>query len=1204
MGTSGAGPLEFRVLGTFEVVSSDGRVVPIGSPKQRALLAMLVLHLNRVVSLDSVVDELWGTRPLANPNSSVQSLVSRLRHSLSDACPEGRPCLVGREPGYVLEADRLQVDAHRFETLAATGREALERGDAPVAAEALEQALGLWRGPALADLADRRFARLEAARLEEARLGAEEDLVEAELAVGRPERALARLETHVAENPLRERAWGQLMVTLYRLGRQADALRAYQEVRRVLRDDLGLEPTPWLRGLEDQILHQRPELDGLPQRLPGLVPEVGATPSRPADDTVVFLFTDIEASTRRWEGDHDSMSEDLTRHDRLLRQAVEEGRGRVFSHTGDGLCAAFPTALGALAAAVAGQCGLLGQEWASAAPLRVRMAIHAGAAEFRDGNYLGPTLNRTARLLSLGHGGQVLCSQVAADLLRDRLPPDVSLVPLGEQQLADLTRPERVFQVRHRALPSTFPPLRSPRFRRHNLPGTLTSFVGRARELEEVRGLLRSARLVTLTGVGGVGKTRLALEAVAGLLDDFPDGVWLVELGPVSDPGLVAPTLMAALGLGSGAAVTPGSLTDRLCEHLEERRVLLLFDNCEHLVDGTAELVRELLSRCPTVSIVATSRELFGLPGEVAWRVPPLSVPSAEVGGVADLAGSDAVTLFCERARAAQAGFDLSAANAASVGQICRRLDGIPLALELAAARIRVLGAHQIAERLNDRFRLLKGAARSSVPRHQTLRATVDWSHDLLPVPERTALRRLSAFPGSFDLEAAEAVVDDDAGPAAVGGFEVLDLVSRLVDKSLVGVEGGNVDVRYRLLETVREYAGEKLAEAGETEAAQRRHRDFFLALGERYPFQEFMNHTTVALRAAGANHDSFRSALEWSLDRGEHDAALRLADFLWPYWLFTRPAEGADWLARTLVASSDEVSPVRVDALIGQAMVLQQLGGTDLGQIEGLLENARGMAARTSFVFRAHLAEYFLGELALIRGDPKTADGLLNTALDGFDTARVPIGSAWCHHALGWLALAGGHLAQAEAHFNQTAGLVGRAEWGDERIRIHALAGLAVVAAVGADPTRARSLADEAVTSARLLPFRPTLVMALVRAGEVAALTGDSIGGALRELLDILYDLGRSSWTADAVEMAVLLHEADGRGAVAARLLGASRALRTASGGPVEGNASLSGMLRACRGRLAHDLGPVALAEHEIEGEAMSVRDVITLALEGLEKP
>ena len=316
--------------------------------------------------------------------------------------------------------------------------------------------------------------------------------------------------------------------------------------------------------------------------------------------------------------------------------------------------------------------------------------------------------------------------------------------------------------------------------------------------------------------MGGVGKTRLAVEAVAGLLEDFPDGAWLVELGPVNEPGLVAPTLMAALGLTSaGAAVGPGSLTDRLCEHLEERRVLLLFDNCEHLLDATAELVRQLLSRCPAISVAATSRELFGLPGEIAWRVPPLSVPSTEVAGVADLAGSDAVTLFCERARAAQPGFDLSAANAVAVGQICRRLDGIPLALELAAARIRVLGAHQIAERLDDRFRLLKGGARSSVPRHQTLRATVDWSHDLLPVPERTALRRLSVFPGSFDLEAAEAVVGEDAGLGAAGGFDVLDLVSRLVDKSLIGVEGGSVDVRYRLLETVREYARREAGRGG-----------------------------------------------------------------------------------------------------------------------------------------------------------------------------------------------------------------------------------------------------------------------------------------------------------------------------------------------------------------------------------------------------
>ena len=1201
MGASGGAPLEFQVLGTFEAMA-DNRPIPIGSPKQRALLAMLVLDLNRVVSLDSIVDELWGARPLANPNASVQSLVSRLRHSLSGARCAGEVRLVGREPGYLLEADRLRIDAHRFEAAVNSGREALERGDARTAAEVLEGALGLWRGPALADLADRRFARLEAARLDEARLAAAEELIEAELAVGRPERALARLERHVAENPLRERAWGQLMVALYRLGRQGDALRAYQEVRKVLRDELGLEPTPWLRDLEDHILHQRPELDGLPQRLPGTagLPAAGP-PARPADDTVVFLFTDIEASTRRWEGDQEAMSRDLTRHDDLLRHAVEDGGGRVFSHTGDGLCAAFSTAQGALTAAVSGQRGLRDQKWASAAPLRVRMAVHAGAAEQREGNYVGPTLNRTARLLTLGHGGQVVCSQVVADLLRDHLPPDVSLTPLGEQQLADLTRPESVFQVCPAGLPSTFPPLRSPKSRRHNLPGTLTSFVGRTRELDEVRDLLRSARLVMLTGVGGVGKTRLAVEAVAGLLDEFADGAWLVELGPVNEPGLVAPTLMAALGLASaGTAVGSGSLSDRLCEHFDDRRVLLLFDNCEHLLDATAELVRELLSRCPAISVAATSRELFGLPGEIAWRVPPLSVPSTEVDGVADLAGSDAVTLFCERARAAQPGFDLSAANAVAVGQICRRLDGIPLALELAAARIRVLGAHQIAERLDDRFRLLKGGARSSVPRHQTLRATVDWSHDLLPVPERTALRRLSVFPGTFDIEAAEAVVGEDAGLGAAGGFDVLDLVSRLVDKSLVSVEGGSVDVRYRLLETVREYAGEKLAEAGETEAVQRRHRDFFMALSERYPFDECLNHATVAVRVAAANHDSFRSALDWSLDRGESDAALRLVDFLWPYWLFTRPEEGLTWLAKALAAAGDEVTPARVDALIGQAMLLQSTGATELGRIEELLENARAMAVSTQFVFRAHLAEYFLGELALIRGDRQSADTLLDMALAGLGNARFPIGSAWCHHSLGWLALADGDLARAEAHFKRTAELVGMFEW-DERIRIHALAGLAVVAAASGNHGRARSVAAEAVNLARLSPFRPTLAMALVRAGEVAVLSGDSLRGVVPELLGFLDEFGRSSWTADAFEMAILLHEAEGHPAVAARLLGASRALRETSGGPIEGNATLATRLRACREQLEKDLGAVALTEHESQGAAMSVRDVLAFALKQL---
>ncbi|HMC09191.1 MAG TPA: BTAD domain-containing putative transcriptional regulator, partial [Actinomycetota bacterium] len=396
--------VDVRLLGTFEV-ASGGRVLEIGSPKQRALLAMLVLHLNRVVPLDLLVEELWGERPLASASASAQTLVSRLRRSLSEICPdETALCLRGREPGYVLEGDPGLVDANRFEDLFARGRDALGRGEAEAAVAPLQQALDLWRGPALADLSDRRFAGLEAGRLEEVRLAAIEELTEAELALGRPAQALVRLESHVADHPLRERAWGQLMVALYRLGRQADALRAYQRLRRTLRDELGLEPTPALRQLEEQILQQSPELDGAQSPGPGRAPRSeGRTPGpgRP-EDTVVFLFTDIEASSRRWEGDQDAMAQDLARHDELLRGAVDDGRGRVFADTGDGLCAAFSTASDALVAALGAQHALLAQEWNSPVPLRVRMAIHAGSAERRGDNYVGPTLNRTARLLSLG----------------------------------------------------------------------------------------------------------------------------------------------------------------------------------------------------------------------------------------------------------------------------------------------------------------------------------------------------------------------------------------------------------------------------------------------------------------------------------------------------------------------------------------------------------------------------------------------------------------------------------------------------------------------------------------------------------------------------------------------------------------------------------------------------------------------------------
>jgi predicted ATPase/DNA-binding SARP family transcriptional activator len=1191
--------VDVRLLGTFEV-ACGGRVLEIGSPKQRALLAMLVLHLNRVVPLDVLVEELWGDRLLASASASAQTLVSRLRRSLSELCPdETALCLRGREPGYVLEADPAQVDANRFEDLLARGRDALGRGEAEAATALLQQAIDLWRGPALADLSDRRFARLEASRLEEARLGAIEELTEAELVLGRPAEALVRLESHVADHPLRERPWGQLMLALYRLGRQADALRAYQRLRRTLRDELGLEPNPALRQLEEQILRQSPELEGPRSPPPVRTPRSeGRTPGAGrAEDTVVFLFTDIEASSRRWEGDQDAMAQDLARHDELLRGAVEDGRGRVFADTGDGLCAAFSTASDAVVAAVGAQRALLAQAWKSPVPLRVRMAIHAGSAEPRGDNYVGPTLNRAARLLSLGFGGQLLCSQATADLLQDYLPAEVSLVDLGEHALANLSRPEQVFQVAHPDLPAVFPALRSPGRRRHNLPTALTSFVGRARELEDVRDLLKASRLVTLTGVGGGGKTRLALEAVTGVLDTFPDGVWLVDVGPLQDPAVLTSTVAGVLGVATTGLGGPDALLDRLHEHLQLKRALLVLDNSEHLVEAAARLVHSLLAACPGLTVLVTSREILGLGGEMAWRVPPLSLPGSST--LEDLEASDAVALFCERARSAQPGFGLSPVNAAAVAQICRRLDGIPLALELAAARIRVLGAHDLAGRLDQRFRVLTGGARTAVSRHQTLRATMDWSYQLLPAAEQAVLRRLAVFPGSFDLGAAEAVVECGGLPGAQEGVEVLDLLSGVVDKSLVGVESQGVEVRYRLLEIVREYANERLAEAGEGDAARRRHRDFFLTLAstQEDPHDRTRNWSTGSwIRLADSEHHNFGAALEWSFTEGDDEAAIGLAAALWRYWWWARPLEGCDWLERALPGPVGEVTPERLEALIGLGVLLPRSGRAPIQKGEELLRDVVRLGLEAGVDREVARARYFLGELALSRGEPVEAEPLLRAALEAFESREAPFSAAWCHHALGWMAMARGERGVAQAHFESILEVT-RRHVEAELLRVHAVAGLAPLAALAGEAHHAEALADDGVTVARRLPAPGFLVMALTRAGETALLSGRQPRAILRELLGLLIDLGTRAWVDEVLEMVALVCEADGEPVAAARLLGAAGA-RSDRRGRI-----LSSEVNSCCDRLAKALGSDVFGEHKAGGRSIPAGEALAFALSELER-
>jgi predicted ATPase/class 3 adenylate cyclase/DNA-binding CsgD family transcriptional regulator len=610
---------------------------------------------------------------------------------------------------------------------------------------------------------------------------------------------------------------------------------------------------------------------------------VETTSTRLPTGTVTFLLTDIAGSTRGWEADPDAMGNAVRRHYEILADAIaaHDGARPVEQGEGDSVVAVFERASDAAAAALSAQRALNAEPWSTEEPVRVRMAIHTGEAELRDeDNYAGSAIIRAARLRSLGHGGQTLVSRTAADLSAGKLPEGATLRDLGRHRLRDLGRPEGVYQLCHPALDDDFPPLRSLDALPNNLPPQMTSFIGRESELRELSRMMSEARLVTLTGAGGCGKSRLALQTAADSLDAFPDGVWWVELAPLTDARLVAPSVMEAISLQDDPTKDP---LERLATYLGDQQALVTLDNCEHLIDAAAEVAAALVSRCPNVSVLATSRESLDIPGEVAWRVPPLSLPTAEASTMSfeSLDHSDAVRLFLDRAQKARPNFSMTDRVAPAVVQTCRRLDGIPLAIELAAARVRVLSPDQIAGELDNRFRLLTGGSRSVVPRHRTLEASVRWSHDLLSDDERTLFRRLSVFSGGFTLDATEAVCSEDG----LDPLAVLDLLTQLVDKSLVLVDDHDPDVRYRLLETIRQYGQERLLEAGEGEAVRARHVAFFTTLVESLEPDVERRPQAGALDVLEAEHDNIRGAVDWALAAEDADAALRLTGALAVFW-------------------------------------------------------------------------------------------------------------------------------------------------------------------------------------------------------------------------------------------------------------------------------------------------------------------------------
>jgi predicted ATPase/class 3 adenylate cyclase len=592
-----------------------------------------------------------------------------------------------------------------------------------------------------------------------------------------------------------------------------------------------------------------------------------------------FLFTDIEGSSRLWEQEPERMRPALARHDALVRAAVQHNRGEVVKMSGDGVHAAFSDPFDALCASLELQRALADFESTNGIAIRVRCGMHAGVNERRDNDFFGNAVNRAARIMSAAHGGQVLVSQAVAALIGERLPPGVALRDLGSVRLRDLSNPEHVYQIVHPELRQDFPALRSLEATPNNLPQQLTSFIGRERELAGVKKLLSNTRLLTLLGVGGIGKTRLSLQVAADLMDDYPDGVWLVELAPLTDALLVPQAVASVLGVKEEAG---RPVIEALESFVKNRQLLLILDNCEHLLHSCAELTRQLLQSGARLKVMASSREDMHVAGETSYPVPALSAPDVQQTiTLAALTQYEAVRLFFDRAFAAQPSFQLTDQNASAVADICHRLDGIPLAIELAAARVRALSVETIAARLNDRFRLLAGGDRTALPRQQTLRALIDWSFDLLTERERVLLRRLAVFAGGWTLAAAEAV---GAG-GDVAEVDVLDLLTRLVEKSLVALEPEGA--RYRLLETVRQYAQERLDESDDGDATRIRHLRYFLALAERARPQLVGPEQGASLSRLDLERENFLAAHAWC-DRavGGAELGLRLVSALKRYWM------------------------------------------------------------------------------------------------------------------------------------------------------------------------------------------------------------------------------------------------------------------------------------------------------------------------------
>jgi predicted ATPase/class 3 adenylate cyclase len=778
-----------------------------------------------------------------------------------------------------------------------------------------------------------------------------------------------------------------------------------------------------------------------------------APPTHLPTGAVTFAFTDIEGSTVRWERDRVAMHEAVRRHDAILRAAITEHGGHVFKTMGDAFCAAFTRPDSALAAMLAVRERLAAENFSAVAGLRVRAALHTGFADERDGDYFGPALNRVARLLAIGHGGQILLSGVTRDLAHDSLPCGATLVDLGSHRLRDLTEAEHVWQLDIAGLPNEFPPLRSLDAMPNNLPIARTCFVGRENDVAEVRELLDRHRLLTIVGSGGVGKTRLAVQVGAQVLDRYPDGVWFVDLAPIDDPELVASVVAQAIGMSQ----RQGQRVDEaIPQWLKRKKMFLIFDNCEHLLEPVAALAHAISATTPDVRILATSRQALNISGEAVHLLPSLAVPpEAARLKSAEALGYGAIALFVDRAQAADTRFSMTDDNAPIIAEICRRLDGIALAIELAAARVKVLSIPNLAQRLGERFKLLTGGSRDLLPRQKTLTALIDWSYDLLTPQEQRLFNRLGVFAGGFGLNAATAVCSGDS----LDELDVLDLLSSLTDKSLVVADTSGETARYRLLESTAAYALGKLAESDERERMGRRHAQYFREQAEAADERSGSGSTVAWLANVELEIDNYRTALEWGLTH-DNDPVLggAIAGALGMLW---NPAglivEGRYWIERALPRISEGEQPA-VAARLHKALSNLSFGKRKCDAAQRALQLYESAGDRRG----AGLAQQSRGTALFQMGQIEEAREAIAQALAVAracgDAPNVAIGQ----NELASIEMHRRDFGAARELFAQA--LAGQKALGDEPKTANVLVAMAELEFGAGDPEQALRLANEAL--------------------------------------------------------------------------------------------------------------------------------------------